>query len=233
MTELPTASEIVFVHALRFVEPSTRGVPVPGQRARVNAISLGRMLVRAAVVAAHREEWVVLRRARSHALMGLVSRHPLVALVGPNAHGAPAATLEGDIVAAAATSSDVTPVQLVWILRHALHPPGGPRPDPIELVRRSALDRGILLEGDRPAEIEGLGNDAADRVQSILADLRERDPVLWVAVCRAVDVALLGWMPKALLRSTERALPVDGREPRQVDIGSWERLNRNPPSANR
>jgi hypothetical protein len=206
MHELPTASEIVLVHALRFVEPSSRGVAVPGQNACVHPVSLARALVRAAVVAAHREQWIELRRTRSPALMGLVSRHPLVTFAGPNASSAPGATLEGDIVAAAASGSEPTPVPLNWTLRHALHPPGGPRPDPIELVRKSALDRGILLAGDVPAEIQELGFEAADRVASIVADLRERDTKLWVAICRAVDVALLGWMPKAMLRSAERGV---------------------------
>jgi hypothetical protein len=236
MTELPTASEIVLVHALRFVEPATRGIVVPGQTVCVHPVALGRVLVRAAVVSAHREEWLVLRRVRSPALMGLVSRHALVTFAGPNAARAPSGTIEGDIVVAASSGSESTPVPFGWVLRHALHPPGAPRPDPIEVVRKGALDRGVLLEGDRPSETDALANGAADRVQSMIADVRERDPDLWLAIGRAVDMALLGWMPRALLRAAERPLqprPAPQPEASKVDLDSWQRLNKNPPSADR
>jgi len=227
-----TASEIVFVHALRFVEPAARGVPVPGQKGRAEERALARILVIAAVVSAQHERWIDLDFADLPLLFGLVRRHELTALPGDRADFVPESTLEARIVAAVATGSQTQGCELEWAIRHGLAMPGTSRADPIAHVRAGTRDRGVLLVGDRPIDDPSLGTAAADRIHSQLADLRERDPELWRAIGHAVGVAFLPWLPASVralapgvLRSGRR------REATHHDLHDWDRLNRNPPRA--
>jgi len=222
----------MFLHALRFVEPAARGVVVPGGNARVDARALARMLVTAAVVSCQHDEWIDLAFAEIPLLLGLVHRRELTALPGARADDVPESTLEARLVATVATGSSTQGCQLDWAVRHGLTMPGESRPDPIAFVRNGALDRGVLLTAERPASDPSLDGEAADRIHSRIADLRERDPQLWRAIVRAVDLAFVAWIPEGVRALAPWSLRAGRRrEATHHDLRDWNRLNRNPPRA--
>ena len=116
------------------------------------------------------------------------------------------------------------------MLRDALRPDGGLRPDPVELVRLGAVARGLIvgMSGrDAPAEREDLGPDGADAVAGILADLREEEPELWLHLRRTIDAVLR----PSLAGVAPGVPPSRRREATRYDIDDWTRLNPDPPSA--
>ncbi len=225
----PTASEVVLIHALRFVEPRAGGATVPGRDASVSARTLGRVLLGAAVVSVQHEQWIDLAFSDVPRLMGLLHKRELIATPGVSVSDVPESTLEARVVATVATGTTQR-CPLEWALRHSLARPGDPRPDPVAIVRTAARARCILLAGDRPVDHPGLATAAADRIHTLVADLRERDPELWLAIQRAIEGAIVPWIP-AGLRGLSPRMFRRRREATHHDLRDWERLNRNPPRA--
>jgi hypothetical protein len=116
-------------------------------------------------------------------------------------------------------------IDLDDVLRNVLVAGSRLVPDAVAFIERGLQGRGI----DLAAAIDPARADAA---HTLLADFRERDPDTWMALGRAVDRALR----PALLRHAvlehddDRAIPPWRQRARDY-LGSWRRLNRNPPSA--
>jgi hypothetical protein len=188
----------------------------------------------AALIGSHANQCLTFELATTTALLGLVHRTCVRAAATTAAKRWPEESLEASLCNGARVGRGAG-VELRRLVRDAARPPGGVHPDPIALVRLSAVARGLIVGiagHDTVADRHDVGPRAADAVQRQLSDFRQSDPTTWIHLRRDIHGALhIRSVPLGgALARPDTPLP---DEADSYDLDDWHDLNRNPPSATR
>ncbi len=224
-------SEIVYLNATRFADlRRVQGIAVPGRAVRVSGPQLAIAALGAAIVAGIHTKRLELGLVQSPGFLGL-ARREVFELSGGSGAPWPNHTLEAlvvDVVGPRGMGSMSLGTAARTIVARAIDEAGGV----ISRVHMGAVARGLVERDaagrDVPsarAEVEASRRDA-DRVASMCADFRDDHPDAALALKQALGRIL------ASHRDQVRASAGGRRgDPSTIDLSSWQRLNRKPPSA--